>query len=147
MSVPTTSDAAVALLVGTARTDRCQNAFFRQQQLKSLHDILRNNVAQLRDAIKKDDGVTDAEATTEIAVVLGIVKEHYKSIDPQKEIQNEYQVAHKKDFLKRTVPWGVVYIEPALGHTPVFNILSPLSAAIVAGNCVALKVRAFSVFS
>ncbi|KAF1962604.1 hypothetical protein CC80DRAFT_542911 [Byssothecium circinans] len=139
MANSTTPDAVIVDLLGTARTARCHNGFFCQQQLKFLHDVLRSNVDHLRDAIKQDTKVTDAEATTEVAAVLDIVKEHYTSIDPKQELEDEYRVARGKNALDRSVPWGVVYIEPDLGHTASFSVLSATTAALAAGNCVALK--------
>lgn len=135
------ADAAVADLLATARSARCHNAFFRQQQLKFLHDLLRSNAAQIVAAIEQDSPVTNAEATTEVAVVLNIVKEHHAAIDPKKELEEEYRVAKGRDALDRTTPWGVVYVEPSLVHTPLFSVVSPLAAALAAGNCVVMKVR------
>lgn len=130
----------LATLHATALTSRCHNPFFRHEQLKSLHDTLRNEIESLRSAIRQDTACTDVEATVEIATGLALVKEHYASIDPKKELENEYRPAHELDAQDRTEPWGVVFIEPNLGHTSFLSILGPLSAAIAAGSCVALKV-------
>lgn len=139
-SSPITPEAALDNLQATALSARCHNAFFRQKQLKALHDTLRNNSNSIRDALKQDTHVTDEEATTEVAIVLDLVKEHYASIDVSKELEAEYQITKGKDAGDRRVPWGVAYIEPQKNHTPFFSVISPLSAAIAAGACVALKV-------
>lgn len=139
-SSPITPEAALEILQATALSARCHNAFFRQKQLKTLHDVLRNNSNALRDALKQDTHVSDEEATTEVAVVLDLVKEHHASIDPTKELEAEYRIKDGKNAGDRRVPWGVAYIEPQKRHTPFFSVISPLSAAIVAGACVALKV-------
>ncbi|PVI04315.1 ALDH-like protein [Periconia macrospinosa] len=144
MAPSTTPDAAVEILLGTSRTTRCHNSLFRQQQLKFLHDVLRNNVQDIREAIKRDTGAIDAEVTTEIAVVLNVVKEHYAGIDPKKELDEEYKVKKREDAGGRKVPWGVVYIEPELRHTPFFSIVVPLCVAVAAGNCVVLKLETTS---
>ncbi|EUC29450.1 hypothetical protein COCCADRAFT_106502 [Bipolaris zeicola 26-R-13] len=140
-SSPITPEAALEILQATALTARCHNAFLRQKQLKSLHDALRNSSDAIRNAIKQDTHVSDEEATTEVAVVLDLVKEHYASIDATKELEAEYRITNGKDASDRRVPWGVAYIEPQKSHTPFFSVLSPLSAAIAAGTCVALKLE------
>lgn len=132
---------ALANLHATALTSRCNNPYFRHEQLKSLHDALRNQIDSIRSAIRQDTTCTDTEATLEIAAALRVVKEHYATIDPKRELANEYKPAHALDAQDRAEPWGLVYIEPNLGHTSFLSVLGPLSAAIAAGNCVALKVR------
>ncbi|EMD89581.1 hypothetical protein COCHEDRAFT_1137878 [Bipolaris maydis C5] len=140
-SSPITPEAALEILQATALTTRCHNAFFRQKQLKSLHDALRNSSDAIRNAIKQDTHVSDEEATTEVAIVLDLVKEHYASINTTKELEAEYRITNGKDASDRRVPWGVAYIEPQKSHTPFFSVLSPLSAAVAAGTCVALKLE------
>lgn len=138
------SDSAIEALQATALTARCHNSFFRQKQLKSLHDALRQDSNTIKDAVKSDTRVSDQEATAEVALSLSIVKEHYSSIKPAKELEEEYQVSSGKNAQDQTKPWGVVYIEPQQNHTPLFSIITALSAALAAGNCVALKVRSQS---
>lgn len=135
------ADSAIAQLHATALTARCHNAFFRQKQLKSLHDGLRQDSNTLKDALKADTHISDVEATVEVAAALELVKEHHASIDPAKELESEYRVANGKDAGDQTKPWGVVYIEPQQNHTPLFSAIAALSAALAAGNCVALKVK------
>jgi aldehyde dehydrogenase (NAD+) len=141
MMSPTTPDAALAYLQATALTARCHNALFRLKQLKSLHDTLRNNCNQIKDAIKQDTHVSDEEATAEVALALDVVREHYGSIDTKKELEAEYRVTNGRNASDRRQPWGVAYIEPQRIHTPFLSVITPLSAALAAGNCVALKVR------
>lgn len=131
---------AIAQLHATALTTRCHNSFFRQKQLKSLHDALRQNSNTIKDAIKSDTRVSEQEATAEVALSLDLVKEHYASINPSKELEEEYRLSKGQDAQDQTKPWGVVYIEPQQNHTPFFSIITALSAALAAGNCVALKV-------
>jgi aldehyde dehydrogenase (NAD+) len=141
MSSPITPDFALANLQATALTARCHNVFFRQKQLKSLHEIVRNNAALIKDAIKQDTLVSDAEATTEVALALDVVKGHYSSVEPKTELEEEYRITNGKDASDRREPWGVVYVDPQRSHTPFFSVVVALSAALAAGNCVALKVR------
>ncbi|KAF2823228.1 ALDH-like protein [Ophiobolus disseminans] len=134
-------DSALANLQATALTARCHNAFFRQKQLKSLHETLRNNTSSIKDAIKQDTRVSDAEATTEVALALDIVKEHYSSVDVKKELEAEYRITNGKDASDRSVSWGVVYFESQRSHTPFFSVIVASSAALAAGNCVAMKLE------
>lgn len=134
------ADSALAQLQATVLTARCHNSFFRQKQLKSLHDALRQDSNTIKDAIKSDIRVSEQEAMTEVALSLELVKDHYASINPAKELEEEYRVSNGKDALDQGQPWGVVYIEPQQSHTPFFSIITALSAALAAGNCVALKV-------
>lgn len=131
----------LANLHGTALTSRSSNPFFRREQLKFLHDALRAEIDSIRDALRQDQNSTDIEASIEIATALKHLKEHYAKINPKAELENEYRPKKVEDASDRTEPWGVVYIEPNLGHTPFFNVVEPLGTAIAAGNCVALKVR------
>ena len=132
---------ALADLRATALTSRCHNPYFRHEQLKSLHDTLRKEIQSIRNALRQDTACTDVEATVEIATALEIIKGHYATIHPKKEIEEEYMIVNGKDARSRTEPWGLVYIEPNLAHTPFLTVLEPLSAAVAAGSCVALKVR------
>lgn len=140
MASPLTPDVALANLQASALTARCHNALFRLKQLKSLHDILRIKSSAIKDAIKQDSRVSDEEATAEVAFALDIVKEHYSSIDVKKALEQEYRITNSKDAGDERKPWGVTYIEPQRNHTPFLSAIAPLSAALAAGNCVALKV-------
>ncbi|CAI9630794.1 unnamed protein product [Alternaria burnsii] len=141
MSSPITPEVALAELQATALSQRAHNALFRLKQLKSLHDALRSNSNAIRDALKQDTHVSDEEATTEVALALDVVKEHYGSIDAAKELEAEYRITHGKDASDKREPWGVAYIEPQRVHTPFFSVIAPLSAALSAGNCIALKLE------
>lgn len=141
MSSPITPDVAISNLHSTALSARCHNVFFRQKQLKSLHDVLRNNASDIRDALKQDTRASDAEVTIELALALETVKEHYNAIHSKRELESEYLITNGKDAQDRSEPWGVTFIEPQQSHTPLFSTVAVLSAALRAGNCIALKVR------
>lgn len=140
MSSPLTPDVALANLQATALTTRCHNAFFRQKQLKALHDTLRNSSSAIRDAIKQDTRVSEEEATTEVALALNTISDHYSSIDTKKELEQEYRITNGKNAADEREPWGVAYVESQRDHTPFFSAIVAISAALAAGNCVALKV-------
>ncbi|ORY19315.1 Aldehyde/histidinol dehydrogenase [Clohesyomyces aquaticus] len=132
------SNSSLTILKSTAQTGRLANPYFRQEQLKSLHDILRRNTDAIIAALESDTSSTTSHATTECALTLNLIKSHYSSIDPVAELEAEYRIAKSKDAEDAREPWGVVYIEPEWRHTPFFNIVSALSTSLVAGNCVLL---------
>ena len=133
-------DQVLATLQATALTARCHNSFFRQKQLKSLHDALRQETNAIKEAIKSDTRASELEAITQVAFALDLVKEHYASIDPAKELVEEYRITNEKNANDQREPWGVIYIEPLQNHTHFFSTIAALSAALAAGNCVALRV-------
>lgn len=135
------SNAALSILQATALARRCHNPYFRREQLKALHDALRNKAQDLRDAIKQQANVTDHEVSLEVASALQIVKSYHAEIDPTKEIEKEYRTSKGVDALDKTEPWGVVYVEPDWSHTPFFNTLVAVSAALANGNCVLLLLQ------
>jgi acyl-CoA reductase-like NAD-dependent aldehyde dehydrogenase len=135
------ADQTLTDLQATALTARCHNPFFRQKQLKSLHDTLRQNSTKVKDAIVSDSGVPEQEATLEVALALDLVKEYHSSINVLGELKEEYRISNGKDAIDKREPWGVTYIEPHKNHTPFFSTIAALSAALATGNCVALKVR------
>ena len=132
---------ALPSLQATVLTARCHNPFLRQKQLKCLHDVLRKNSSELKDALKQDSRISDTDATTEVALALTVIKDHYAAIDPDKASKDEYRIANGQNAAEAREPWGVVYVEPGQRHTPFFSTVVALSAAIAAGNCVALKVN------
>lgn len=119
---------------------RLQNPFFRKTQLKNLHDALVSNHQAIQDAIAHDTGYSSAEVKVEFYAAIKCIKDTYESIDPQKFFKEEYRVANGKDAADNTEPVGAVVIEPN-SHTLFFSILSPLSSAIAAGNCVLLQLE------
>ena len=135
------ADTTLANLQATALTARCHNPFFRQKQLKALHDTLRQHAAVIKDAIASDSCTSEQEAIIEVAITLDLVKEYHGSVNASKELVEEYLVAQGKDDINRRAPWGVAYIEPHRTHTPFFSAIAALCAALASGNCVALKVR------
>lgn len=135
-----TPDSVIADLRAYSSAGECRNAFFRQSQLKSLHEVLRKNTSSLQEAIQKDLCILSAEAGSEVAIAISTIAEHYDSIDPIRILEEEYRIAKGRDHGERVEPLGIVYIEPDTRHTPFFSIIAPLSAAIAAGNAVALKV-------
>ncbi|KAF4414651.1 aldehyde dehydrogenase [Fusarium acutatum] len=114
---------------------RCRAPFYRQTELRSLHDALLSNSKALQDALAADCGYTKDETTWEISASLLCVKREFQNFKPKDELANEYLVANEKDNAQHREPIGLCYIEPATKHTPLFSIISALAPSIAAGNC------------
>lgn len=123
-----------ANIAGQARPPR-----FIQSQLRKLHDALVTSSKDICQAIANDSGHTAAETQVEFFLAIKSVKDHYNEFDFQTELDVEYAVANGKNSPERASPVGIVYIVPSQ-YTLLYSVVSPLAAAIAAGNCVILEV-------
>ncbi|KAK2796523.1 hypothetical protein FQN51_009303 [Onygenales sp. PD_10] len=123
----------------TATDGRMRNVYWRQDQLQKLHAALVDHGCEIQDVIRQETGNTIAEARVEYLLALSSVKELYSSLDPKKELRDEYNTANDIDIPNGWQPAGLVYIEPT-SYTVFYSVLSPLAAAIASGNCVIVKV-------
>ncbi|GAB7351468.1 hypothetical protein MBLNU459_g2127t1 [Dothideomycetes sp. NU459] len=130
-----------APLRAAAIDGRTRTVFYRQTQLEKLHQQLVENSSAIQEAIVNDSGITKAEARTEYALALADVKERYAELDPKKELAAEYSIANGKDAADLRIGAGVVYIQANSVHSVFYSVISPLSAAIAAGNCIVLQVE------
>lgn len=89
--------------------------------------------------MRTDSHNTAAEIEVEYHLAVDCVKRVFAQIDFAKEVKEEYAVARGEDAPLRRVGAGTVYIAPATGHTLLYGVISPLSAAIAAGNCVVVE--------
>lgn len=119
---------------------RASNGRYIQKQLSSLHDILIKNVSKLQEAMMSDSHNHAAEAEVEFHLAVDCVKKHYDSIDFEKELKDEYAIASGENTPERRIAAGIVYIIPA-AHTLLYSVISPLSAAIAAGNCTIIELE------
>lgn len=118
---------------------RAETARYRQDQLRSLHEALRAEAAPLCAALAQDSGSTAAEVEAEYFLAMDAVRHFYDSVDVQTALAEEYHVVEGKDNPGRRVAAGLVLVRPA-SHTRFFSIVSPLAAAVAAGNCVVVEV-------
>ena len=118
---------------------RLSNVFVRQVQLKQLHSGLIKHAESIQEAIVKDSGNTRAEAAVEYSLTLASLKKQITSLDPVKELEDEYRIANGEDAADRREAIGIAYIEP-INHTFFYSVVVPLSVAIAAGNCVVVQV-------
>lgn len=118
---------------------RAQNTRYRQSQLQKLQSTLVEHIASIQDAILSDSGHTRDEVRAEIVFALQELRVHYSGLSLKKDLEVEYRIAHRKDNPDAVRGVGIIYIVPT-SHTPFFSIISALSAAMAAGNCIVLEV-------
>ncbi|KAG4438900.1 hypothetical protein IFR05_005635 [Cadophora sp. M221] len=124
---------------------RTANIRYRQNELQSLHQVLRSYVDELLLASTKDssgDGSTEPgfEADAEYSHTMSAVKQFYSSLNFEQSHKDEYLLANGADNPSRRVGKGLVVIRPTT-HTRLYSIISPIAAAITAGNCVCLELE------
>ncbi|KAL1861355.1 hypothetical protein VTK73DRAFT_7130 [Phialemonium thermophilum] len=117
---------------------RLHNPYYRKVQLKRLHDKLVDSSAEIRTAISEDTGHQPAEALAEYWLALQCLADCYRSIDPERDLADEYRVARGQSWASAREPVGIVLIEPAT-HTFLFSLISALAPAIEGGNCVIVR--------
>lgn len=122
---------------------RTENVRYRQKQLMWLHTALRESAEPICAAISKDSKCSSYEVEVEYYLAMTSIKELYDSLSLEKSLEEEYLVRKGQDNTKRRVGLGLVVIRPAT-HTRFYSVLSALSAAIAAGNCVLLEVNTFT---
>jgi acyl-CoA reductase-like NAD-dependent aldehyde dehydrogenase len=118
---------------------RLANVFFRREQLYRLHKTLLQNKDTIVDGIVEDSGNTEAEAFAELYATLSAIKSYHDQLEPQGELDTEYRIAKGQDAPEAREGAGIALIKPQ-AHTFVYSVLTPVSAAIAAGNCVAVVV-------
>lgn len=118
---------------------RTQNTRYRQTQFHRLQSVLVEHISEIQDAIRADSGHSCQEVRAEVALALQELRTHYLSLSLEKDLEVEYRIANGKDNLDGWRGVGIVYIEPCM-HTFFFSVISALTAALAAGNCVVLEV-------
>lgn len=117
---------------------RAQNAFFKKEQLKKLHETLVENVSQIQDAISSDTGHRLSEVKLEYCLALECVAKCFGAIDPKSSLHDEYAVARSEDAPDAREAVGIIVIEPTT-HTFLFSLVSALAPALAAGNCIIVQ--------
>jgi acyl-CoA reductase-like NAD-dependent aldehyde dehydrogenase len=119
--------------------DRAENSRYKQKELYNLHVGLRARAGPICDAIAQDTQSSPADVETEFFLAMNAVRHFYESIDFTKELKEEYMVTTGVDNVSRKVGVGLVVIRPAT-YTRFYSVISPVAAAIAAGNCILLEV-------
>lgn len=133
--------AAIERLQTSVVDGRTENGRYRQYQLQALHKILREEAGHICSALFADSESSSAEVETEYYLAMDAVRHFYESLNFEEELKEEYSVVHGKDNMNRRIGAGLVVIKPT-GHTRFYSIITPLAAAIAAGNCIIIEVCA-----
>lgn len=134
-----TDAAAIERLQMSVVDGRTENGRYRQDQLQSLHRILREEAGQICAALQADSRASASEAEAEYYLAMDAARHFYETLNFEKDLEEEYSVARGKDNLNRRLGVGLVAIRPT-SHTRFYSVVTPLAAAIAAGNCVLLEV-------
>jgi acyl-CoA reductase-like NAD-dependent aldehyde dehydrogenase len=112
----------------------------RQQQFHRLHSTLVSSKSQLVEALSIDNDFTDTEALFEYSLALFDLRHMYESLNLEAELAASNIIGRGHDGLLRKVGLGIVYIMPEKKKSSLYSVLSPLGAAMAAGNCVIVEV-------
>ncbi|EAW20800.1 uncharacterized protein NFIA_113300 [Aspergillus fischeri NRRL 181] len=117
---------------------RTQNTRYRQNEFHRLQSAVSQHIDEILDAIQKDSGNGPEEVRAELCLALKEIRTHYLTLNLEKDLEDEYRVVAGKDNTDARRGAGIVYIVPST-HTMFYSIVSALSAALVAGNCIILE--------
>ncbi|KAF7131374.1 hypothetical protein CNMCM5793_004545 [Aspergillus hiratsukae] len=117
---------------------RTQNTGYLQNEFHRLQSALSQHIDEIQDAIQKDSGNRPEEVRAELCLALKEIRTHYLTLSLEKDLEEEYRVVAGEDNAGATRGAGIVYIVPST-HTMFYSIVSALSAALAAGNCIILE--------
>lgn len=129
-------------LLSSVTDGRAENTRFRQNQLHSLHAGLQAQKAEICSAISSSLSSTLGDAEAEYFLTLDAINRIYETLDFEKALKDEYLITTGVNNVGRKVGVGLVTVKPG-SHSRLYSAVVPLAAAIAAGNCVLLEVRAF----
>ncbi|KAL4735876.1 Aldehyde/histidinol dehydrogenase [Aspergillus similis] len=130
-------------ILAAAVDGRVRNVRYRQGQFLLLQSAIIQNVEEIKKALREFSGHTPEEICAELCLALDEIRAHYGSLDLNKSLEDEYSISSGKDHRGGRRGTGIVYIVP-IEHTIFFSIISALSAALAAGNCIILELTGSS---
>ncbi|REC43640.1 aldehyde dehydrogenase [Chryseobacterium sp. 5_R23647] len=123
------------------KTQQTKNIRFRKMYLEKLRDVILQNENLLYEAIYKDFGKSKFDTfTTEISFILNDIKyylKNLKSLSKPKKVRTNLANQFGKSRI-HSEPLGNILIIGAWNY-PYQLSLSPIVAALAAGNCCILK--------
>lgn len=120
--------------------ERAQSIRHKQLQFHHLYAALTKSAAELKLAVQADLGQTLAEVDFEFTLALSELRTHYNYLNLKKDLETARRIEFGTENPEGTRPVGIVYIVPAKWNL-CYSVLSPLGAAMAAGNCVILEVN------
>lgn len=127
---------STAYIDGAARSIR-----HRQQECHKLQRALVEAKSLLTNTLQDDNGYSETEALFEYGLTLLELRQTYDTINLDAENSSARAIEEGRNNPRRVNGAGVVYIIPARSKSSLYNVLSPLGAAIAAGNCVIVEVK------
>lgn len=118
---------------------RAHGTRHKQAQFQSLHEKLKNSSDAIKAAITADSGHTTSEVEFEFSLALSELRLHFNSLNLQTELAIARKIEAGHDNIGKVRPAGIVYILPQKQNL-FYSVISPLCAAIAAGNCVVVEV-------
>lgn len=131
---------AIQDLRGAVTEGRFENVRYRQDQFHALHGALRERSDAICQAIATDSTCSIAEAEAEFYLTMDAVQKSYDLLDFEKSIEQEYIVTKGKNNTERRIGVGFIGIRPQQ-HSRFYSVVSPLAAALAAGNSILIEVR------
>ncbi|MEY8760773.1 aldehyde dehydrogenase [Chryseobacterium tongliaoense] len=123
------------------KTQKTKNLKFRKMYLEKLRDLITENQSLLNEAIHKDFGKSEFDTfTTEISFILNDIRyylNNLKALAKPKKVRTNLvnQIGKSKIYSE---PLGCVLVIGAWNY-PYQLSLSPMIAALAAGNCCIVK--------
>lgn len=130
---------AFEVLRGSVIEGRAENVRYRQNELYSLHSVLRENAEVICKAIAEDYAGSSSKAEMEFFLTMDAVRISFEKLDFDKAMVEEYSVKFGKDNSERRGALGLVAIRSSR-HSRFYSVMAPLVAALEAGNCVIVEV-------
>lgn len=115
--------------------DRAQSTRFRQRLFHSLHNALKSSESSIKEAISADTGHSESEITLEYTLAISELRTHYESLSLEDDLKSQRLLEN----LDATTNVGIIYVIPSK-HNLFYSVISALTAALAAGNCVILEV-------
>lgn len=130
MSIDSLSRIEISRLEGRASSIR-----LRQNQFHRLHDVVTASEAAIKTALSESQGYGEDESALEYALALSELRTHYLSLDLKRSVE----LSHSLEDLTATTGVGIIYLIPA-EQNPFYSVISVLTAALAAGNCIVIEV-------
>lgn len=111
----------------------------KQAHLRRMFETLTRSASTITLAIQSDSSHSAKEVKLELSLALFELKSLYESLDLAADLRSSQDVPLNQNNLARMRPTGIVYIVPTK-HCLFYSAISPVAAAIAAGNAVILEV-------
>lgn len=116
-----------------------QPVLLKQAHLHRMFETLTKSASTITLAIQSDSSFSAKEVKLELSLALLELKTLYESLDLATDLRSSRNVPLNKNNLERMRPTGIVYIVPTK-YCLFYSAISPIAAAIAAGNAVILEV-------